>query len=113
MTELCRYPITNTGLKNDLIIMVFYSNLTGVRKGRRTHEEIKISWNIGSSCYAYVYSSWEDVSFMLAKDNQIIYYFPECYENNSTENDSIGMFDSVEAVGFQDIDGDGAKDVIL
>ena len=48
---------------------------------------------------------WEDVSFVLAKDNQIIYYFPECYENNSTENDSVGMFDSVEAVGFQDIDG--------
>lgn len=57
MTELCRYPITNTGLKNDLIIMVFYGNLTGVREERRTHEEIKISWNAGSSCYAYVYSS--------------------------------------------------------
>ena len=56
---------------------------------------------------------WEDVSFVLVKDNQIIYYFPECYENNSTENDSVGMFDSVEAVGFQDIDGDGAKDVIV
>ena len=26
---------------------------------------------------------------------------------------SVGMFDSVEAVGFQDIDGDGAKDVIV
>ena len=25
-------------------------NLTGVRKGRRTHEKIKSSWNIGSSC---------------------------------------------------------------
>lgn len=34
-------------------------------------------------------------------------------QNNSTENDSVGMFDSVEAVGFQDIDGDGAKDVIV
>ena len=52
MTELCGYPITNTGLKNDLIIMVFYGNLTGVRKERRTHEEIKISRNAGSSCYA-------------------------------------------------------------
>ena len=50
MTELCRYPITNTGLKNDLIIVVFYGNLTDVRKERRTHEKIKISWNIGSSC---------------------------------------------------------------
>ena len=34
MTELCRYPITNTGLKNDLIIMVSYGNLTDVRKER-------------------------------------------------------------------------------
>ena len=50
MTELCRYPITNTELKNDLIIVVFCGNLTDVRKERRTHEEIKISWNIGSSC---------------------------------------------------------------
>ena len=56
---------------------------------------------------------WEDVSFVLAKDNQIVYYFPACFENNSTENDSIGMFDSVEAVGFQDIAGDNAKDVIV
>ncbi len=56
---------------------------------------------------------WEDVSFVLAKDNQIVYYFPACFENNSTENDSIGMFDSVEDVGFQDIDGDNEKDVIV
>ncbi len=56
---------------------------------------------------------WDDVSFVLTKDNQIIYYFPAYFENNSTENDGIGMFDSVEAVGFQDIDGDGAKDVIV
>lgn len=55
----------------------------------------------------------EDVSFVLAKDNQIVYYFPACFENNSTESDNIGMFDSVEAVGFQDIDGDNAKDVIV
>ena len=40
MTELCRYPITNTGLKNDLIIEVFCVNLTYVREWR-THEEIK------------------------------------------------------------------------
>ena len=50
MTELCIYLIINTGLKNDLIIVVFYVNLTDVRKERRTHEKIKISWNIGSSC---------------------------------------------------------------
>ena len=40
MTELCRYPIINTGLKNDLIIEVFCVNLTYVREWR-THEEIK------------------------------------------------------------------------
>lgn len=56
---------------------------------------------------------WEDISFVLAKDNQIVYHFPAYFENNSTENDSVGMFDSVEAIGFQDIDGDGAKDVIV
>ena len=55
----------------------------------------------------------EDVSFVLTKDNRIIYHFPAFYENNSTENDVIGMFDSVEAVGFHDIDGDGARDVIV
>ena len=32
MTELCIYLITNTVLKIDLIIVVFYGNLTGVRK---------------------------------------------------------------------------------
>ena len=40
MTELCRYPITNTELKIDLTIEVFCANLTYVRDGR-THEEIK------------------------------------------------------------------------
>ena len=40
MTELCRYPITNTELKIDLIIEVFCTNITYVRDGR-THEEIK------------------------------------------------------------------------
>ena len=50
MTDLCTYQTTNTELKNDLIIAVFYGNLTDVRKERRIHEKIKISWNIGSSC---------------------------------------------------------------
>ena len=54
----------------------------------------------------------EDVSFVLTKDNRIIYHFPAFYENNSTDNDGIGTFDSVEVIGFQDIDGDGEKDVI-
>ena len=55
MTELCRYPIINTGLKNDLIIEVFCANLTYVREWRN-HEEIKdrgyyivFSWGNGNS----------------------------------------------------------------
>ena len=55
MTELCRYPITNTELKVDLIIEVFCANLTYVRDWR-THEEIKdrgyyivFSWGNGNS----------------------------------------------------------------
>ena len=55
MTELCRYPIINTGLKNDLIIEVFCANLTYVREWR-TNEEIKdrgyyivFSWGNGNS----------------------------------------------------------------
>lgn len=56
---------------------------------------------------------FEDVSFVLAKDNQIVYHFPAYFKNNNTENDRVGMFDSVEAVGFRDIDGDNAKDVIV
>ena len=34
MTESCIYQITNTELKNNLIIAVFYGNLTDVRKER-------------------------------------------------------------------------------
>ena len=55
MTELCRYPITNTELKIDLIIEVFCANITYVRDWR-THEEIKdrgyyivFSWGNGNS----------------------------------------------------------------
>lgn len=55
MTELCRYPITNTELKIDLIIEVFCTNITYVRDWR-THEEIKdrgyyivFSWGNGNS----------------------------------------------------------------
>lgn len=55
MTELCTYQTTNTELKIDLIIEVFYVNITYVRDGG-THEEIKdrgyyivFSWGNGNS----------------------------------------------------------------
>lgn len=46
-----------------------------------------------------------DVSFLLTKENQIIYTFPAY--------DEVGLLESVDAVGFQDIDGDNVKDVIV
>ena len=61
MTELCRYPITNTELKIDLIIEVFCANLTYVRD-RRTHEEIK------DRCY-YIVFSWENGNSLLEESN--------------------------------------------
>lgn len=55
MTELCTYQTTNTELKIDLIIEVFYVNITYVRDWG-THEEIKdrgyyivFSWGNGNS----------------------------------------------------------------
>ena len=33
MTELCIYQITNTVLKNDLIILVFYGIFKDMKKG--------------------------------------------------------------------------------
>ena len=55
----------------------------------------------------------EDVSFLLTMDNHIVYYFPAYFEDNSTENDGIGIFDSVAEVGFQDVNHDGLQDVIV
>lgn len=42
MTELCRYPIINTELKNDLIIVVFCGNLTDVRKEGGHMKKLKL-----------------------------------------------------------------------
>ena len=61
MTELCRYPITNTELKIDLIIEVFCANLTYVRD-RRTHEEIK------DRGY-YIVFSWGNGNYLLEESN--------------------------------------------
>jgi len=56
--------------------------------------------------------NFEDASFLLERDGEVIYSFPYYYENNNTEN-HIGLFDSVAAVGFRDINNDGLKDVIV
>jgi len=54
----------------------------------------------------------EDVSFFLTKDNEVIYSFPSFYKNNSTKSYG-GLFDSVAAVEFCDVNHDNMKDVIV
>lgn len=55
---------------------------------------------------------FEDVSFFLEKDGAVVYNFPNYFENNNTKNHT-GLFDSVAAVGFRDINNDQLKDVIV
>ncbi|BCJ95418.1 hypothetical protein acsn021_29870 [Anaerocolumna cellulosilytica] len=55
---------------------------------------------------------FEDVSFFLTKEDMVIYSFPYYCENNSTEN-YVGLFDSVAAVDFCDVNNDNIKDVIV
>lgn len=55
---------------------------------------------------------FEDVSFFLMKEDKVIYSFPYYCENNSTE-DYVGLFDSVAAVEFCDVNNDNIKDVIV
>lgn len=56
--------------------------------------------------------SFEDVSFVLGKDGKVVYRFPYYYKNNNTAG-AAGPFDSVEAVGFRDVNRDGLQDVIV
>ena len=56
-------------------------------------------------------TSWrvnEEPSFFLVRDEQILYKFP-C--NNL--KDYGGMFDSIGAVAFRDINDDGKEDIII
>lgn len=56
--------------------------------------------------------NFDDVSFCLVQDGQIIYEFPNYCEGNNTGN-CFGLFDSVEAVGFRDFNNDGLDDIIV
>lgn len=55
---------------------------------------------------------FEDASFFLVKDNQVLYKFPYLYEDNSSR-DHIGLFDRVGGVAFQDINEDNKEDIIV
>jgi hypothetical protein len=45
-------------------------------------------------------------------DKNVIYSFPYYFENNNTEY-SAGLFDSIAAVAFCDVNNDTIKDVII
>lgn len=55
---------------------------------------------------------FEDVSFYLMYDESVVYSFPYYCENNNTEY-YAGLFDSVAAVAFCDVNHDNLKDVII
>lgn len=52
-----------------------------------------------------------EASFVLIRDEQILYKFPYLYEDN--KKDYPGCFDSIGAVAFRDINDDGKKDIII
>lgn len=54
-----------------------------------------------------VSQQYEDTSFFLVRDDQILYKFPD-----STKGD-VGLFDSVGAVAFRDINDDGKDDIVI
>ena len=56
--------------------------------------------------------NFDDVSFYLVKNDQVIYEFPYYCEDNCTMG-YIGLFDGVEAVGFRDCNNDGKNDIIV
>lgn len=69
--------------------------------------------NVSFISYEPDYSiDFEDVSFFLMKDNNVVYSFPYYCENNITDN-YAGLFDSVAAVDFCDVNDDNLKDVIV
>ena len=53
-----------------------------------------------------------DVSFYLVKDDQVIYEFPYYCEDNNSGN-YFGLFYTVDAVGFRDLNNDGKDDIII
>lgn len=55
---------------------------------------------------------WKVASFYLIRDDQILYKFPYRFENNSSRG-YIGIYASVGAVGFRDINDDKKEDIII
>jgi hypothetical protein len=58
------------------------------------------------------YVDWKVASFYLIRDDQILYKFPYRFENNCSRG-YIGIFASVGAVGFRDINDDKKEDIII
>ncbi len=58
------------------------------------------------SCKPLSWRSYRETPFFLVKDDQILYKFP-------SQIGSGGLFDSVDAVAFRDINDDGKDDIII
>lgn len=58
------------------------------------------------------FGDWRVATFYLVKDDQVLYKFPYRFENNSSRG-YIGIFDSVGAIAFRDINGDKKDDIII
>lgn len=58
------------------------------------------------------HNDWKVASFYLIKEDQILYKFLYRFENNSSRG-GIGLFHSVGAVAFRDINDDQKDDIII
>lgn len=88
---------------------------------RRTGRELDESAVIQERSFYTQLNGWEkvrfvscrtaegDVAFLLAQDGEIVYTFPAA----DRSQEGPGIFDSVGALAFQDVDGDGQTDVII
>ncbi|MDE7184490.1 MAG: hypothetical protein K2O40_08455 [Lachnospiraceae bacterium] len=60
------------------------------------------------SCRPTSWRVYEETSFFLVRDDQILYKFP-----GNNLKDYGGMFDSIGAVAFRDINDDGKDDIVI
>lgn len=58
---------------------------------------------------SYVPVKGENVAFLLTRDGQAVYTFPE----TDTSQEGPGLFESIDSIAFRDVDGDGQTDVIV
>ena len=103
--------------ENSLVIHQDGAFFLAERAGRSPEEESILA----EACFDVWLNGWgdvrfvsslpvehEDVVFQLTRDSEIVYTFPAADDSDQ----GLGLVDGVEAVSFQDVDGDGQTDVI-